>query len=441
MGVINVAWRKAMVATGQDFTKEEQAKGWPETLNHFQLAALQYPFDKGDRPGRAFAVARVTDIESACQNGAIAYTAGTCKSRYKITKLVPANTGFVRRDLYGQPKISWHNQMVWAQKDVPTNFIAAHAFSGWLATQGETPSMHIAAWFDALAVDQKSKEKAARLADRTLVQDALLAAPIGQVSSGIALNGRWIFSVGEAIQEVERDLGHAFTEQEFLDFAAHHNVVFFAVAPPTARVSIRDLGLGMSCEELGKHGPRRFILGLITPPQLKEILIRGEAVCKLPVGYDELADRMYVFQKPFVVSRADLRVGPDSLRVFITAVKEIHASYPEFQYQLPERMRQDGGSGGLVAVAQLRSVKAETEEPANWSQLVDFRRTHVGTEWTQNQKEILKKERGRRINVPGAYEVAKKMALELDISVTRLNDLIKSQNEAGKREKARGKAA
>ena len=42
MGVVNVAWRKAMASMGRYFTKDEQANGWPETLRHFQLAELQY---------------------------------------------------------------------------------------------------------------------------------------------------------------------------------------------------------------------------------------------------------------------------------------------------------------------------------------------------------------------------------------------------------------
>ena len=97
--------------------------------------------------------------------------------------------------------------------------------------------------------------------------------------------------------------------------------------------------------------------------------------------------------------------------------------------------------GSVADVTRLRAVSSESEEPTNWSQLMAFRSAKPGTEWTQKQKGLAAQEAKRRKNSPGAKGIAKAMARELDITVTRLNGLIRSANEDNKRVAARGKAA
>ena len=99
------------------------------------------------------------------------------------------------------------------------------------------------------------------------------------------------------------------------------------------------------------------------------------------------------------------------------------------------------GWGSVAEVVQLRVVQCETGEPTDWPQLVAFRHANVGTEWKPNQKNIAATEANRRKESPGATGVAKAMAEELSITVSRFNDLVRSANSEGKRAAARSNAA
>lgn len=98
------------------------------------------------------------------------------------------------------------------------------------------------------------------------------------------------------------------------------------------------------------------------------------------------------------------------------------------------------GWGGVAEVVPLHSVVVATE-PVTWAQLVKFRETHKGADWTVTQKRIAAVEAKRRKAMPGAKGVAAAMAGELDITVTRFNGLLRSANDAGIRESVRRNAA
>ncbi|APW46543.1 hypothetical protein RA876_09370 [Rhodoferax antarcticus] len=66
-----------MATMGQNFTKEEHAAGWPETLKHWQLAALQYPHVKGETAKIRLVRARAVDFLKACKSGYLPHTATT----------------------------------------------------------------------------------------------------------------------------------------------------------------------------------------------------------------------------------------------------------------------------------------------------------------------------------------------------------------------------
>lgn len=151
MGVVNLKWRVAMSLLGQNFTNEEQANGWPEVMKHGQLAALQYPYVKGDRAAIRLATARATDILTACNNGDLQHTATTVTvTPMPSSPQLPnrfASTEWLTRDGFISAR-----PITRAPYDVTTHHIAAPAFAAWLVVQRETPSEHIAAWFDAVGI-------------------------------------------------------------------------------------------------------------------------------------------------------------------------------------------------------------------------------------------------------------------------------------------------
>jgi len=87
---------------GQNFTKEEHPAGWPETLKHWQLAALQYPHVKGEAAKFRLTKARAVDFLNACKSGDLPHTATTATVTPKPPQLrqqtVFASSEWLMRD-------------------------------------------------------------------------------------------------------------------------------------------------------------------------------------------------------------------------------------------------------------------------------------------------------------------------------------------------------
>jgi hypothetical protein len=334
MGIVDVKWRVAMSSVGQNFTAIEHDAGWPERFTHLQLAALQYPYTSGDGPAKILASSRAGDILNACQAGEIQSSIKSRQGWKKVSNRVPSGTSFVTG------KVAFQVQSSSEATDVQVTIIDAAAFSAWLDAHGEGPSVHIAAWFDAVLHRQNPPEVAPSLPVRNMDHSALLSigSTHGGVSMGPPLNGYGIFSLQDAIKEANRQLDLDFSEQEFLNFAAWNSVALFAVAPETAIVSVRDLEPGIPFQEKSRRVPGAVTLGVLYPPQLKTLLVRGKVDCQLPVMHDEIEGEFRVFLEPFTAKREDLRVGPDSLRKFVKSVMLVQGGYPNFSYRLPDRM-------------------------------------------------------------------------------------------------------
>ena len=166
---------------GQNFTKEEQAAGWPETLKHGQLAALQYPYAKGETVKIRLARARAGDIVDACKSGELPHTSTIAPAkavnngRINLAGLrgrfsANESTGWgglsglptPTRNAYGERVYETEGERrdrLWKEANPPKqpdridHCVSAPAFAAWLSAQGEAPSAHIAAWFDAMGID------------------------------------------------------------------------------------------------------------------------------------------------------------------------------------------------------------------------------------------------------------------------------------------------
>jgi len=152
MGVTNTEWDKAMSVMGCEFTQTEQDAGWPASMVPRQLASLQRTWSKGDKQTVDFFTRLLRRIEQACEEGAIQWSTQTRQVRHQITKLVPGDQNFATRNVYGEREVKPRQVLVWATKDVQVKAITMPAFAAWLDAQGEAPSIHIRAWFDAVGV-------------------------------------------------------------------------------------------------------------------------------------------------------------------------------------------------------------------------------------------------------------------------------------------------
>ena len=145
-------WLDAMAECGRLFTKDDLAGGWPDSMRPDQIAYLQRPWQGVNVTAKRKFELFKNHIDTACESGSIQFSSATQKRPHQITKLAPGDPRFSRRNFYGERAIQPRQVLTWESKEFQAKVIAAPAFAAWLAGQGETPSPHIQAWFDAVGV-------------------------------------------------------------------------------------------------------------------------------------------------------------------------------------------------------------------------------------------------------------------------------------------------
>lgn len=150
VGIINLKWHKACAVRGMGFTKDEQAAGWPESFALERLAILQSPGDK------KMANILHRALKDACAASLPSAPTIVRKIGHE-TKTYLETGSFVRRNLDGERERVYRERIVPVMKDVKVPAVTAADFAAWLAAQGEKPSEHIAAWFDAVGVDMDTR--------------------------------------------------------------------------------------------------------------------------------------------------------------------------------------------------------------------------------------------------------------------------------------------
>lgn len=154
---INLQWRDAMTKAGRQFTRAEKDAGWPQTMTPAQLAELQRPYVYGQREAKRESWALRDALMDACDAGAISHTTTTTRvqihSDEDLFSPIPlATQEWLERDRFGSAGGRTGYNRPTEFKDVTLQHITAPAFAAWLAQQGLTPSVHVAAWFKAVDV-------------------------------------------------------------------------------------------------------------------------------------------------------------------------------------------------------------------------------------------------------------------------------------------------
>ncbi len=145
---VNLKWRKACAIRGMRFTKDELAAGWPDSFALHRLAILQSPADN------KMANILHRALKDACAAGSLPSAPAIVHKIAHEQRTDLAPVGFARRNIYGERELDYRTRMVPVTKAVEVPAVTAADFAAWLAAQGETPSEHVAAWFDAVGVPQ-----------------------------------------------------------------------------------------------------------------------------------------------------------------------------------------------------------------------------------------------------------------------------------------------
>ena len=143
MGVVNLKWRKALVVKGTWFEMAEQDAGWTEAMRLEPVAGLQCNGDQ--KYGRQ---ALYPAMLAACNCGELPHSVQSMDVIAHYKKVFIGDQ-YVNSFAAGTERVATFRQdPVYKAKDF--FYVTAHDFAAWLAAQGETPSEHIAAWFDAM---------------------------------------------------------------------------------------------------------------------------------------------------------------------------------------------------------------------------------------------------------------------------------------------------
>lgn len=152
--------------------KLDPAQGWPPTITHDGLAALQtYRESADNKTWRSKARTWREALELAMASGAIEHTSTT--ERVQTAPAIDLTPISLTQNWpsqycgpYGEPRGYTSPAQF---KDVTHHRITAPAFATWLAAQGQDPSPHIAAWFEAVGAQAAPAETTAERNARWLL--------------------------------------------------------------------------------------------------------------------------------------------------------------------------------------------------------------------------------------------------------------------------------
>lgn len=207
----------------------DPAQGWPATLTPGQLAALQtWREGMDNKTWRSKASTWQKLIELALTAGAIEHTTTT----ERVTAYDPfsaydappqgrrmLSSGIASHEWESRDGFSTYARTPPPQtKDVTRQHIAAPAFAAWLATQGEAPSDHLAAWLktaQAVAVPETADQRNARWLAELEAAQRNSTAPDSQntIAGAIAeREGKTLSTVIKGIQSARKARATAYRE-------------------------------------------------------------------------------------------------------------------------------------------------------------------------------------------------------------------------------------
>ncbi len=165
MGV-NYKWRLAYSIAHIGFSKEDLARdNFPASIDCRRIARMQHP--------TPFQIRRTlyNQLIDDCKRGDLQHTETTAR-----VMTVPArNVDPPAIDVGGFPSqfiregVRYGYTQPGQYKDLTSYTVTAQAFAAWMAAQRQTPSEHIAAWFEAMGVN--TQPSAATVTTQTLTPE------------------------------------------------------------------------------------------------------------------------------------------------------------------------------------------------------------------------------------------------------------------------------
>lgn len=167
-----------------------------------------------------------------------------------------------------------------------------------------------------------------------------------------------ISTIPEALAELEKHTGRAWTDSELFDVATSRGVELHAAPPITAQTTIQKFVIGEGLKEKFRSSPGHASLAVLFPWQVQQLWISGETATSHP-NECKVEGEYHLFTEPVRVTREQVRIKAHSMRKILDAWNNAQAGVWIADTTQPGGMRpQHGPSWMFPTVTPAAKVKA-----------------------------------------------------------------------------------
>lgn len=179
-----------------------------------------------------------------------------------------------------------------------------------------------------------------------------------------------VSTIPEALAELERRTGCAWTDSELFDLAANCSIELHAAPPITARTTIQKFVIGEGLVEKFRSGPGHASLAVLFPWQVGQLWISGETLTSHTSDHNQIDDEYQLFTEPVRVTREQVRIKAATLEKILSVWTKLQPE-PTPKTTTPAPVlavgaSNDGDKGGWVAQAISRGWAIIREADGRW---------------------------------------------------------------------------
>jgi hypothetical protein len=126
-----------------------------------------------------------------------------------------------------------------------------------------------------------------------------------------------ISTIPEALAELEKLTGRAWTDSELFDMAANYGINLHAAPPITAESAVYEFVEGEGIRVKCRLPPGHATLAVIFPWQVAQLWVSGETRTVHRSDHDRFKDEFLWFTKPVKVTREQVRIKGDALEAIV----------------------------------------------------------------------------------------------------------------------------
>ena len=126
-----------------------------------------------------------------------------------------------------------------------------------------------------------------------------------------------ISTIPEALAELEKLTGRAWTDSELFDMAANYGINLHAAPPITAESAVYEFVEGEGIRVKSRLPPGHATLAVIFPWQVAQLWVSGETKTTHPSDHDRMEGQFHWFTEPVKVTREQVRIYGGTLRQIV----------------------------------------------------------------------------------------------------------------------------